>query len=377
MEKASTHWVGLDVHKSSISVAILDAEGLVKLQKQVGTDERSVKGLVGELRSLKKQGSVECVYEAGPTGYVLQRQFDAAGLCCMVAAPSLIPRKPGERVKTNRRDARKLATHLRAGLLTAVCAPTPEQEAVRDLCRCREDAREDLMRARHRLVKMLLRRGRVYRGGIHWSQKHGRWLRGLQWEHEADHAAFQSYLRAVEHLEERLVELTAALEVEASKDPYREPVAWLRCFRGFDTLNAITLVAELCEVARFAKPRQLMAYLGLVPSESSSGDRRRQGSITKTGNSHLRRVLVNAAWHYRRPVYVSRVLRKRRDRQPTEILRLADRAMHRLRRRFQHLTMTRGKSAQLALVSVARELAGFVWAALVLYPQTLVSETRN
>jgi len=377
MDNGSTHWVGLDVHKSSISVAIVGPDGSVKLQKQIGTDDQSVQGLIRELRSLKKQGAVECVYEAGPTGYPLQRQFTAAGLSCMVAAPSLIPRKPGERVKTNRRDARKLATHLRAGLLTAVCPPTPEQEAVRDLCRCREDAREDLMRARHRLDKMLLRRGRVYRDGIHWSQKHGRWLRGLKWDHQADHAAFQSYLRAVEHLEERLVELEAALEAAASKDPYRDPVAWLRCFRGFDTLNAITLVAELYEVARFAKPRQLMAYLGLVPSESSSGERRSQGSITKTGNSHLRRALINAAWHYRRPVHVSRVLRKRRDGQPSEIVRLADRAMHRLRRRFQHLTLTRGKSAQHAAVSVARELAGFVWAALVLYPQTPASQTHS
>jgi transposase len=226
------------------------------------------------------------------------------------------------------------------------------------------------MRARHRLDKMLLRRGRVYRGGTHWTQKHGRWLRTLPWDYEADRAAFQSYLRAVEHLEERLGELEAAIETQASTDPYRAPVGWLRCFRGFDTLNALTLVAELYEVARFAKPRQLMAYLGLVPSEASSGERRRQGSITKTGNSHVRRALVNAAWQSRRPVHVSRTLRKRREGQPPEILALADRAMHRLRRRYFHLTMTRGKCAQKAVVSVARELAGFVWAALVLYPQT-------
>lgn len=369
MQDGSTYWVGLDVHKLHHSVAIVGPDGSVKSEMRIGTDEASLRGLIRQLRELKKQGAVECVYEAGPTGYTLQRRFEAVGLSCMIAAPSLIPRKPGERVKTNRRDARKLAVQLRAGLLTAVCPPTPEQEAVRDLCRCREDAVEDLMRARHRLSKMLLRRGRVYRGGSHWTQKHGRWLRSLPWDYEADRTVFQSYLSAIEHLEERLRELEAAIEGQALQDPYRAPVAWLRCFRGFDTLQAVTLVAELYEVARFGKPRQLMAYLGLVPSESSSGDRRRQGSITKAGNSHVRRALINAAWQYRRPVHVSRLLRKRRDGQPPEIVTLADRAMRRLHRRFAHLTLRRGKCAQKAVVSVARELAGFVWAALVLYPQ--------
>ena len=188
--------------------------------------------------------------------------------------------------------------------------------------------------------------------------------------------AFESYHHAIEHLEERLEELERALETQAEKNPLREPVAWLRCFRGFDTLTAVTLVAELYEVARFGKPRQLMAYLGLVPSESSSGETRRQGSITKTGNSHLRRVLINAAWQYHRPVHLGRDLRKRREGQPPEILIIADRAMHRLRRRFVHLTLRRGKPAQKAVVSVARELAGFVWAVLVLYPQLQPSASR-
>lgn len=377
MENGSTYWVGLDVHKVHHAVAIVGADGALKTEMRISAEEGCIQGLIRQLKELKKEGRVECAYEAGPTGYRLQRQFEAAGLSCMVVAPSLIPRKPGERVKTNRRDARKLAVQLRAGLLTAVCPPTPEQEAVRDLCRCREDAREDLMRARHRLDKMLLRRGRIYRDGTHWTKKHGRWLRSLPWDHEADGVAFRAYLRAVEHLEEHLGELDAALEAQAAKDPYRAPVAWLRCFRGFDTLNAITVVAELYEVARFGKPRQLMAYLGLIPSEYSSGDRRRQGAITKTGNSHLRRAFINAAWQYRRPVHISHILRQRRAGQPPDILTLADRAMHRLRRRFLHLTMTRGKCTQKAVVSVARELAGFVWAALVLYPQMQQPASRT
>ena len=355
MTDASTHWVGLDVHKSHHAVAIVAPDGSLKTQMRVGTDEASIRGLIRQLKALKSQGEVECAYEAGPTGYILQRQFEAAGLSCTVVAPSLIPRKPGERIKTNRRDARKLAIQFRAGLLTAVCPPTAQQEAVRDLCRCREDGREDLTRARQRLAKMLLRRGHVYRGGTHWTRKHRQWMRGLVWEHSADRTAFDSYLGAIEQLEERVRELETAIEAEASKDPYRVPVGWMRCFRGFETLAAMTVVTELYEVARFSKPRQLMAYLGLVPSEQSSGDRRRLGSITKAGNSHLRRALVNAAWQYRRPIRIGGVLRKRRVGQPAEIVRLADRAVHRLRRRFFHLTLTRGKCTQKAVVSIARE----------------------
>ena len=374
MSEGSTYWVGLDVHKSHHAVAVVGPDGSVMAQMRVEADEASIRGLIRQLKALKKQGDVECAYEAGPTGYTLQRQLEVAGLPCMVVAPSLIPRKPGERVKTNRRDAHKLAVQLRAGLLTAVCPPTPQQEALRDLCRCRADAREDLMRARHRLSKMLLRRGFIYRGGSHWTTRHDRWLRGLVWEHAADRTAFDSYLGTIEQVQERIRDLDGALEALATKDPYCKPVAWLRCFRGFDTIAAITVVGELYEVARFDKPRQLMAYLGLVPSEYSSGDRRRQGAITKTGNSHLRRTLVNAAWKYSRPARVTSILRKRRAGQPLEILKLADQAMHRLHRRFVHLTVARGKCAQKAVVSLARELAGFLWAALVLYPRTQRSE---
>jgi len=219
----------------------------------------------------------------------------AEGLGCIVVAPSLIPIKPGDRIKTDRRDAKKLAEHVRAGLLTAVCVPSEAQEAVRDLCRCREDAREDLMRARHRLSKMLLRRSLVYRAGTNWTHKHRRWLLGLAWEHDSERTVFGDYLQEVEHLEERLRGLDAALEAQSQKDPYREPVGWLRCFRGFDTVNAMTVVVELYDVVRFGSPRQLMSYLGLVPSEHSSGNSRRQGGITKSGNRHVRRALVNAA----------------------------------------------------------------------------------
>jgi transposase len=295
----------------------------------------------------------------------------------MVAAPSLMPVKPGERIKTDRRDAWKLAEHLGAGILTAVCAPSESQEAVRDLCRCREDAREDLMRARHRLSKMLLRRGLVYRLGSNWTQAHRRWLLGLKWEQEAERVVFGDYLQAVELLEERLRGLDVALEAQAEEDPYREPVGWLRCFRGFDTVNAMAVVSELHDIVRFGSPRQLMAYLGLVPSEHSSGSSRRQGGITKSGNRHVRRVLVNAAWHYRHRPSVGTGLRNRRRGQPAPILALADRAQKRLNRRFLYLVLKRGKPSQKAVVAVARELVGFLWAALVAYPMIRGEEAAN
>lgn len=374
MADAISH-VGLDVHQAEIAVALLPPGGHQPEEFRVSGDARGVGKLIRRLRKL--DGGVECAYEAGPCGYALQRQLEGAGIICVVVAPSLIPVKPGERIKTDRRDARKLAEQLRAGTLTAVCAPSESQEAVRDLCRCREAAREDLMRARHRLSKMLLRRGWVYRTGKNWTQKHRRWLLGLVWEHEAERVVFGDYLGAIEQLEERLRGLDAALQTQSDEDPYREPVGWLRCFRGFDTVNAMTIVAELYDVVRFRSPRQLMAYLGMVPSEYSTGSKRRQGGITKSGNRHVRRALVNAAWHYRHRPAVGKALRARRQGQPATIVALADRAQRRLHRRFFHLLLRRGKPPQKAVVAVARELAGFLWAALVRYPQLQSHEATH
>jgi len=363
-----TSWAGLDVHQEQIVVAVLRGSDREAREFQVRHDKRGVGKLARRLRELGGS-SLRCAYEAGPCGYELQRRLRAEGIECAVIAPSLTPVKPGERIKTDRRDARKLAEHLRSGLLTEVAAPSEAQEAARSLSRCREDAREDLMRARHRLSKTLLRHGLVYREGKNWTQKHRRWLLGLVWEHEAERVVFGHYLQAVEHLEERIKGLDEALEELAEQDPYREPVGWLRCFRGIDTVNAMTLVTELFDVARFRSPRQLMSYLGLVPSEHSSGGTRRQGSITKSGNRHVRRALINAAWHYRHRPAVGIALRKRRAGQPAAMVALADRAQQRLHRRFMRLQLAHNKPGQVAVVAVARELAGFVWAALATHPR--------
>jgi len=356
-------FAGLDVHKKSISVALLKPGAREPIEWQQANDAQSVKRLV---RKLKREGgeTVRCCYEAGPCGFGLQRTLCSAGIECEVIAPALIPRKPGERIKTDRRDARKLAELHRADLLTAVRAPTPEEESVRDLCRCRDDVREELMSARHRLGKFLLRRDLRYGEGRAWTQKHRRWLKSVQFEHRAAKATFDSYLHAIEVLEERMRAVDKELAAVAAEEPYREPVAWLRCFHGIDTVTAMTIVAELHNFRRFETPRALMAYLGLVPGEHSSGAKTSRGSITKAGNKHVRRILIETAWHYRHKPTVGANLRRRREGQPAAVIAIADRAQHRLHRRYWRLLLHNNKVPNKAVVAVARELVGFLWAAL-------------
>ncbi len=367
MMVGSTTDVGLDTSKKAIQVAMLLPGRREPVEWELANEPAAVKRLAKRL-SRDAVGELRVCYEAGPCGYTLQRQLRAAGVDSIVVAPSLVPVKPGERIKTNRRDARKLAQALRADGLTEVHPPTPEEEAVRDLSRCREDAREDLLRARHRLGKMLLRRGLVHCRKA-WTQAHRRWLRSLSFEHEADRAVFGDYLQAIEHLEERLRGLEQKLVSVSEKDPYRESVGWLRCFRGIDTLTAMTLVAELHDFRRFESPRRLMAFLGLVPSENSTGDKHRRGPITKAGHTHARRVLIEASWHYRHRPGVSKKLRARRQEQPGWVIGLADRAQIRLHKKFWKLAL-HGKSTNKAVTAVARELAGFIWAALSLKEAT-------
>ena len=308
------HYVGIDAHKVELHVALLAPDASAPVTWKVQNEARAVERL---RRKLEKAGAgpVACCYEAGPCGYALQRQLERRRVQCQVIAPALVPRKPGERIKTDRRDARKLAELHRAGLLTEVRPPTPAEAAVRDLCRARDDARADPQRCRHRLGKLLLRRG-LHHPGRAWTQAHRRWVNGLTWPHPADRVVVDDYLLAIDHLEARLMELDAQLATVATTDPYREPVGWLRCFRGIDTLTAMLLLAELHDVQRFPTARALMAYLGLVPGEHSSGERHRRGPITKTGNTLARRLVVEAAWHYRHRPGVSRTLAQRRSGQP-------------------------------------------------------------
>lgn len=356
-------YVGLDAHQERIYAAVLWPGGGKALEDSLANTPEGIRRFVRRLRR-RTSGEVLCAYEAGPLGYGLMRTFEELGVGCIVVAPALIPVKPGDRIKTDRRDARKLAELLRSGLLTAVHPPTPEQEAVRDLCRAREAVKRDQIRVRHRLSKFLLRRGvRFTRGRKAWTRAHLEWLRGRRLEQAPDQAILDDHLLALEQLAGRLATLDAKLEAIADEDPYREPVGWLRCFRGIDTLTALALVAEIHDWARFGSARELMAYLGLVPSEHSSGGKERRGGITKAGNVRVRRLLVEAAWHYRHRPAVGFRLRQRRHGQPPRVIAIADRAQHRLHARYRRL-LGRGKAHNQVVVAVGRELVGFLWAAM-------------
>jgi transposase len=359
--KQVTTFVGIDAHKKDIFIAMLIGDQSTPVTWQLANEPNAVRRLVRKLER-EAPGPVRACYEAGPCGYALQRQMTTTRVRCQVIAPALVPRKPGERVKTNRRDARKLVELLRAGLLTEVRPPTPEEEAVRDLCRGRDDARTDLQRCRHRLGKLLLRRGLHY-SGRNWTRAHRQWMASLTWTHAAERVVVEDYLLAIDQVAARLSELDVRLTAIAQTDPYREPVAWLRCFRGIDTLTAILILAELHDFRRFQAPRALMAYLGLVPGEDSTGEKHRRGPITRTGNSVVRRLLVETAWHYQHRPAVGVGLARRRKGQPGWVIAIADKAQQRLCRRFRKLAAEH-KPAPKIVVAIARELAGFLWAAL-------------
>ena len=361
-----TTWAGLDAHKKAINVAMRKAGQREIVEWTVTNEPRAVRRLARKLVRETEGGEVRCCYEAGPCGYALQRELEAAAssLVCEVVAPSLIPSKPGERVKTDRRDARKLCELLEAGLLTEVYAPTQEAEAVRDLSRSREDLKEDLHRAQHRLGKWLLRHNVRYTAGKKaWTLRHRDWLRSLQFDNPVDQAVFDDYLLGVTQIEERIKTMDAKLEQVARQQDLREPIGWLRCFRGIDTVTAVGVQAELFDFRRFESPGKLAGYLGITPSEHSSGGKAKRGGITKTGNGHVRRLLVEAAHHYRHRPSSGVKLRKRREGQPGAVIAIADKAQHRLHRRY-HRLLARGVPYNKAVVAVARELAGFLWAAM-------------
>ncbi len=357
-------FVGLDAHAKNINVAvILPGSGEIDHEWQITHEARSLRRLANKLLKMAP-GAVHTVYEAGPCGYALKRNLDKLGLCCEVVAPSLIPVKPGERVKTDRRDAQKLASLFKAELLTIVHPPNETEEALRDLMRAREDAKKDLLSARHRLSKMLLRYGLRFMETRNWTLKHKAWLKRLRFDERHAQQVLDNYLLSIEQIEERLKMLEAQIEEAATDEAHAKQVGWLRCLRGIDTITAMTILAELHDFRRFTHPRHLMAYLGLVPSEHSSGSHTKRGGITKAGNSHVRRVLVEAAWNYRHRPAVSAVLRKRRAGQPPAVIAISDRAQQRLHKRYYHLKEGYRKPHNVVTVAIARELVGFIWAVL-------------
>ena len=354
-------FVGLDVHAETIAVAVAEASGEVRSVGMIPNRPESVRKL---MKKLGRADKLRVCYEAGPTGYALYWQLTGMGVACQVVAPTLVPVKAGDRVKTDRRDAAKLARSHRSGDLTPVWVPDAEHEALRDLVRAREAAKKDQLKAKHRLGKFLLRRGRRPPEGVKaWTVMHMDWVKRNHFDLPAQEETLLDYITEVEHARDRILRLERAIDeaIERVPDRMRAVIAGLQALRGIATISAATIVAEVGELSRFDKPRELMGYSGSVPSEHSSGPRTRRGGITKTGNAHLRRIVGEAAWAYKHRPAVGRELRKRQEGLPEEIKEMAWKAQHRLHRRYRQLT-ARGKTKQQTVTAVARELLGFIWA---------------
>jgi transposase len=359
MDERIKFFVGLDAHKASFSVAACDASR--EPARFVGTMGPDVNRLLKVLGKAGAPQEVSVVYEAGPTGYGLYRELRRRGYRCEIVAPSLIPRRPGDRIKTDRRDCARLAELSRSGELTPIWVPDEAHEAMRDLCRAREDAVGMRLKVRQQLKAFLLRHGRIYPGKTSWTKSHAYWVAEQRFEHLGERIALSEYQLAVQSAEQRVQRLTDALQEAVQGWRFEPVVAALRALRGIDTVSATGLVAEIGDIGRFATARQLMGYLGLVPSEQSSGNSVRRGSITKTGNAHARRLLTEAAWNYRFPPRLSTTLRARSTTLSEPVRNHAWKAQLRLCARFSHLS-SRGVQPNKVCVAVARELAGFVWA---------------
>jgi transposase len=354
--------LGLDVSKDWIAVGVLRPEEVVPDTEKVFHDEESVRRLIARLGP---PAGLRACYEAGPTGYELHRLLTSLGVRCDVIAPSMIPRAPGDKVKTDKRDCRRLARLHRAGELTAIRVPTPAEEGVRDVCRARQVAVEDLARARHRLGSFLLRHSVVWRGGTNWSMRHRQWVATRSFEDAATRSAFSFYLAEVTTREASLDAMDAELTRWCSDELFADAVGRLGAYRGIDALGALTLAVEVCDFRRFATARSFMGFCGLVPREYSSGNSTWRGEITKAGNVHVRTQLVESAWAYRFQPNVSAVLRRRQQGIDPAVAARAWAAQLRRCRRFRHLA-NRKQSQSTVNAAVARELAGFVWAEMTI-----------
>jgi len=360
---SKVRFLGLDVHADTIAVAVAEPGGEVRSHGVIPNRLESIRKMVGKLGPA---GQLKVCYEAGPTGYVLYWQLTQLGVACEVIAPSLVPVKAGDRVKTDRRDAEKLARCYRAGELTAVWVPDAAHEALRDLVRAREAAKKDQLKARHRLGKFLLRHGRRPEGMKAWTKKYLEWIKtNVHFEQPALEATLEHYLHEVEHIAERILKLEKAIDdaVQQASPEIRAVIEALQALRGVAQTIAATIVSELGSLSRFESPRQLMGYSGLVAREHSSGNRIQRGSITKTGNAHLRRVLVEAAWAYQhRPNVTGFLLRRQKSLALSdEVKQMALKAQYRLHKRYKTFA-ARGKNKNQIVTALGRELLGFIWA---------------
>jgi len=353
-----TIYLGLDVHKDSISVGILNPGHEVPDVEKIFHDEASVRRLIARLGD---PGLLRACYEAGPTGYDLARLLKSVGVATEVIAPSLIPRAPGDKVKTDTRDCRRLARLHRAGELVAIRVPSPVEEAVRDLCRTRGDMVQDLTRARNRLTKFLLRHSRVWREGSNWTVKHDAWLAAQRFDERALQTTFEHYRSVVLSRDAQLAAVEADLSGWMDQEPFAIPVRRLGAYRGVTSMGALCLQAEVCDWRRFARAASMMGFVGLVPSEYSSGAKTHRGHITKAGNMHLRAQLVESAWAYQHRPYVGPEIAKRQAGLPPQVVARSWAAQLRLCGRFRHLAARKDAKSVVA-AAIARELSGFLWA---------------
>lgn len=359
MKKSSKIFVGMDVHKESIDITLAEGSGEVRRWGQIGGDRAALEKGVRKLESLGKK--LHFVYEAGPCGFWIQRLLAARGHECWVVSPSLIPQKSGERIKTDRRDSEKIARMARAGELDPIYVPAEIDEAIRDLVRGRDDAIIAQRRARQQLKALLLRNDIRYVGKSSWTPAHRQWISRLKLPQPAQQIAFEEYVDAVEVASNRVERITRAIERSTEGWRFAPVVAALQALRGVQFVHAVTLISELGDLSRFTEPRELMAYLGLVPTEDSSGERRRQGAITKSGNRFARRALIEAAWAYQHPARVTPIIARRQTGLPKGTRDIAWKAQLRLCARFRRLCARRLNKNKV-VVAIARELSGFVWA---------------
>jgi transposase len=370
-------YIGLDVHAQSIAIAIAERDGEVRNYGSISNDLHAVEKVLTKIKKGHPGTELRVCYEAGPTGFVIVRRLAQLKVHCTVVAPSLIPNRSGDRIKTDKRDAVKLARLHRAGELTAVHVPDAVDEAMRDLCRARTDAVQDLRRSRSQLKAFLLRHGYRYSGKSAWTEAHRRYLRELVLPHAAHRLVLEDALRVITESEERMRRLEEGMEALLEEWAMKPVVQALMGLRGFQLIGAMVIVSELGSAWRFAHPRQLMAYLGLVPTESSSGERRRQGAISKCGNSHARWLMLEASHHYRLAPKVSKELSARQEGLSEEIKKCSWQAQTRLHKRLVQL-LARGKHRNKAQVAVARELTGFVWQVFrLMEPQVTVAAAKG
>jgi transposase len=354
------YYIGMDVHKDSVQMAVFEETGEEPIYERRLKNDTGL--LIKEAARFSGKGKTEAAYEAGSLGYVIQRAMEQAGIPCYVLPASKVAKKRTDRIKTDKGDARLIGRELRSKTIRPISVPDAADEAARDLLRCREDASEDLRRVKQRLLKFMVRRGYVYiGGGNNWTNMHWHWMDRREFGHEHERAVYEEYRSQIRSLEERLVRMEQQITETAENPRYKAAVARLRAFKGIDYIIALSVVCEIGDFRRFANAKAFMSYLGFVPSENSSGGKRNQGGITKAGNGHLRRLLIEGAWHYTKNTLPGKRLEQRRQGSPADVIEAADRALYRLHKKYIRLVL-KGKHVNTAVTAVARELAGFIWA---------------